>query len=68
LKENRVLYFDRLAAKRKKRGFSAYYWREISDYIRYFSHPDSSVLEIGCGNGDLLANIAGSKKTGIDLS
>jgi ubiquinone/menaquinone biosynthesis C-methylase UbiE len=61
-------YFNRIAAKRKQRVISAYYWDEISDYLNYFSHQDTSVLEVGCGNGDLLAKIQGSKKTGIDYS
>ncbi len=61
-------YFNRIASKRKKRVLSFYYWDEISDYLNYFSHPDTSVLEVGCGNGDLLAKIQGCKKTGIDFS
>lgn len=61
-------YFNGIAAKRKQRVLSAYYWDEISDYLNYFSHQDTSVLEVGCGNGDLLAKIQGSKKTGIDYS
>lgn len=61
-------YFNKIGALRKKRVFNAYYWNEISDYVSYFSHEDSSVLEIGCGNGDLLAKIAGKHKTGIDFS
>jgi SAM-dependent methyltransferase len=61
-------YFNRLAEKRKERRFSAYYWKEISNYVGYFSHEDSSVLEVGCGSGDLLAAIAGKDKTGIDFS
>src|SRR5687767_5511904 len=67
-KSNLKDYFNSIARKRKARFFSKYYWNEISDYCRYFSHEDSSVLEIGCGNGDLLAHIHGSKKTGIDFS
>jgi len=66
LETSKLDYFSRIASKRKKRKLSAYYWNEISDYLNYFSHQDISVLEIGCGNGDLLAKIQGNKKTGID--
>lgn len=65
---NKIRYFNEKAIKRKKRTISSYYWNEITDYINYFSHEDSSVLEVGCGSGDLLAKIKGSKKTGIDFS
>lgn len=65
---NHTNYFNEFAKKRKNRFFSKYYWNEITQYCNYFSHENSSVLEIGCGNGDLLANIAGDKKTGIDIS
>lgn len=61
-------YFNQIAKKRKNRFLSKYYWQEITDYCNYFSHEDSSVLEVGCGSGDLLARIAGSKKVGIDFS
>ncbi len=61
-------YFNEIAKKRKKRFLSNYYWQEITDYCNYFSHEDSSVLEVGCGSGDLLANLSGSKKIGIDFS
>jgi SAM-dependent methyltransferase len=65
---NYTNYFNTIAKRRKKRFFSKYYWNEITQYCNYFSHEDSSVLEVGCGNGDLLANIKGSKTTGIDFS
>ena len=61
-------YFNTVGAKRKKRFFSKYYWNEIAQYCRYFSHEDATVLEVGCGNGDLLADIHGSRKVGIDFS
>ncbi len=66
--DNYKKHFNELAIKRTNRRFTAYYWNEISQYCNYFSHDDSSVLEIGCGSGDLLAAITGSKKIGIDFS
>ena len=68
MEETKQIYFNQLGKKRKKRFFSSYYWNEISNYTNYFSHEDSSVLEVGCGSGDLLASISGSIKTGIDFS
>ena len=41
---------------------------EISDYCSYFSHNANSVLEVGCGNSDLLAKLSGRRKVGIDFS
>ena len=61
-------YFNSIAQKRKKRVVSRYYWKEVSDYCAYYAHEDTSVLEVGCGSGDLLASITGDKKTGIDFS
>src|SRR5688500_9632426 len=66
--DKRRTYFNELGAKRRKRFFSKYYWNEITQYCRYVSHEDSGVLEVGCGNGDLLADIHGSRKVGIDFS
>ena len=65
---SKIQYFNQLAAKRKKRSLSAYYWNEITVYCNYYSHEDNAVLEIGCGSGDLLAGLAGAKKVGIDFS
>jgi 2-polyprenyl-3-methyl-5-hydroxy-6-metoxy-1,4-benzoquinol methylase len=61
-------YFNRIGIIQKKRYINAYYWNEITQYIGYFAHEDSSVLEIGCGSGDLLAGIPASRKVGIDFS
>ncbi len=62
-------HFQRLApgyAKYKKR-FS-YYWNDIISYINYFLTDDISILDVGCGVGDTLAGLKGSRKLGIDIS
>lgn len=62
-------YFNNTAPTRiKYRRTKSYYWDSITDYINFFIHNESSVLEIGCGTGELLGNINGRKKTGIDFS
>ena len=67
--ENKKAYFEKLASSRKKpRGVNAYYWDEITNYCDYFSHEDISVLEVGCGAGELLNGIRAKRKVGIDFS
>lgn len=62
-------YFDELSKNRISiRDRHKYYWNEITFYCSYFSHSDYSVLEIGCGTGDLIAAIPGKYKVGIDFS
>jgi ubiquinone/menaquinone biosynthesis C-methylase UbiE len=67
--KNNLEYFDSIAEKqpryRKKRS---YYWDSITKYCDYYIHPELSVLEIGCGTGDLLAKLRATDKTGIDFS
>jgi len=67
--KNILEYFNRIAANRKAvRNRHRYYWDEITEYCNYFSHDDLNVLEIGCGTGELIHEIKGKKKTGIDFS
>lgn len=62
-------YFNQQAPKRAKgSGLNAYYWRDIYQYVDYFIDEESSVLEIGCGTGELLHNLKAKKKTGLDFS
>ena len=49
------------AAARGYRGWLARYYNLLIP-------ADASVLEIGCGSGDLLARLHAARKTGIDLS
>jgi SAM-dependent methyltransferase len=45
-----------------------FYRRLLAHYFNLFLRDDASVLEIGCGDGELLALLRGCHKTGVDLS
>lgn len=62
-------HFDSVAGKRiAYRRSRSYYWNSITRYCNYFLHDDNTILEIGCGTGELLANVKGKHKVGIDIS
>lgn len=47
---------------------NAYYHRKLAEICRFLIPPERSVLEVGCGPGDLLAAVRPSVGVGIDLS
>ena len=44
------------------------YREMLAKYYNLLIPPKASVLEVGCGGGELLSRLNGSKKTGVDLS
>lgn len=65
----RLEYFEKQAKIRvKSRKQHSYYWNDITYFCNYFAHEELSVLEIGCGTGELLNDIKGKRKVGIDFS
>ena len=44
------------------------YSRMLGHYYQHLIPPSASVLEIGCGRGDLLARLSNRNITGLDLS
>lgn len=68
-KTERIKYFDSVSAEREMwRGKGAYYHKQLEKYLRYLIPPNSSVIEIGCGTGDLLAALNPKRGLGIDIS
>ena len=44
------------------------YHELLKHYYRYLIPPNQSILELGCGCGDLLAGLRASKAVGVDFS
>ena len=62
-------HFEKLAPTfRKYRNRFKYYWNDVVRYYNYFLLDDKSILQIGCGTGDTLAQLKGSRKVGVDIS
>src|SRR4030065_2554342 len=68
-KSEKIKYFDSIAeVRQKRRKIGAYYHKELENYLRFLIPPDSSVIEIGCGSGNLLAALNPGRGLGIDIS
>jgi len=68
-KESTKAYFESIADQRllwKRRN--RFYHRSLENYFSFIVPPGSSVLEIGCGAGDLLAAVKPAYGVGIDFS
>ncbi len=62
-------YFDKLAIGRNKWiSKNKYYYRFIEKVVRFFVDDESSVLEVGCGTGNLIDSLNNRVKVGIDFS
>lgn len=62
-------HFDRLAPGMDQwRRKSWYYHQELQRFCRFVIPPGASVLELGCGTGELLASLEPRDGVGIDLS
>jgi SAM-dependent methyltransferase len=48
--------------------FGQLYRRLVGGYYRFFIPGDATVLEVGCGTGELLAQLPNREVSGIDLS
>jgi glycosyltransferase involved in cell wall biosynthesis/ubiquinone/menaquinone biosynthesis C-methylase UbiE len=68
-KQERQAHFDRLASERPAWiARNRAYHRDVAAQVGFVVPPDSSVLELGCGVGDLLASLQPRRGLGIDFS
>src|SRR3990170_2071734 len=67
--QERITHWDKIAYDMdSKRGFSKSYHKRIEDIYKFLIPPGLRVLEIGCGQGDLLAAVKPAVGIGADFS
>jgi len=67
--EKRREFFDGVADQHARPGpFKRYYNRRLGRVIEFNVPRDSTVLELGCGPGDLLARLQPRRGVGVDFS
>jgi SAM-dependent methyltransferase len=65
----RVKHWDRIARSAPAPSpFGAEYYRRLCEIYRFLIPPGLRVLEIGCGRGDLLAELRPAEGIGVDFS
>lgn len=67
-KQRLVDHFNRVAAAGDRWRRNRYYHGELARFIRFLVPDGARVLEIACGDGDLLASLHARRGVGIDIS
>jgi len=65
---NRKQHWNQIALQNRRWSAGKAYHQRILEIFRFLIPEGSKVLEIGCGNGDLLAGLKPSLGVGIDFS
>ncbi|MGC8857333.1 MAG: class I SAM-dependent methyltransferase, partial [Anaerolineae bacterium] len=67
--QTRRAHWDAVMRRREVwRGAGRWYHRRIQEVYRFLIPPGQRILEIGCGEGDLLAALRPSFGLGVDFS
>jgi ubiquinone/menaquinone biosynthesis C-methylase UbiE/glycosyltransferase involved in cell wall biosynthesis len=68
-KAEKISYFNAIAKNRDKwRARNKYYHDHLEDVLKFFISPEKSVLDLGCGTGELLYKLNQPNSIGIDFS
>ena len=68
-KQTHMVHWDAVAHKRDSwKGWGGLYHRRLEEIYRFLVTPGQRILEIGCGQGDLLASLRPSRGVGLDFS
>jgi len=67
--KKRIAHWDRVSQKKgKPKRPGIFYHQLLQGYYRYLVPPGKRVIEFGCGQGDLLADLKPSFGVGVDFS
>jgi ubiquinone/menaquinone biosynthesis C-methylase UbiE len=67
--KTRIVHWSSVAQKFDQRKWlSGYYHKRLQDVLQFVVPPRQRVIDIGCGQGDLLASLKPSYGVGIDFS
>jgi SAM-dependent methyltransferase len=61
-------HFDRVAAAGERWKRNRYYHGELTRFIAFLVPEGAQILEIACGDGDLLASLRPRRGVGVDIS
>ena len=65
----RMSHWDAVARKRKAwQGMGRWYHQRLAEIYRFHVSPNLRILELGCGDGRLLAQLCASHGIGVDFS
>ncbi|EKD24184.1 MAG: hypothetical protein ACD_81C00089G0020 [uncultured bacterium] len=70
MKKNDIAaYFNKIAEKRDQwKKKNSYYHNDIKNFINFLIPQNSTVLEVGCGTGDIVGSLNREGSKGIDIS
>jgi ubiquinone/menaquinone biosynthesis C-methylase UbiE len=63
-RDQRIAYWNRCTRRKP----SNYYHRRLTEIYQFLIPPGQRVLELGCGEGDLIASLKASTGIGVDFS